>query len=410
MLPRLGSWLFAGLACVVFAGPSAAQPAAPASETPSGRETTYAEMRNSEDRTTQRFADRYYNLIRLQEWSNEKGTSKVMAKYVAHDPELKWVKLATVKGSGANRVVREVTVDVAKLNRACQSRVRQISVIQLKLDELAAAQPEGSATGAAEGSGEYGESGRMMASERGRGRYGYDSATGETPASEGAATVPDGGGESSAEDAVAEPPSGADDPDPLGFGELANEPPLEAPTGFGVEPGTADVPSAGYGRYNQQALAQAGDPVDKSKWASDFAAFQANFTNEFNERGVPNLGWGELADLREMNEAAEAHVVDSTADPTRQKANEIADRMGEVHWQLEYEAVVESPTGGQEVKFRLPELPPPLHIQFLIDERDDPQRWTALTPGTPIKLIGRVLILEPNVITVRVRLDGNAGS
>jgi hypothetical protein len=396
--------LIATLISFVLTGSAAAQERAPAAASGSGKEATYADLRRSEDRTTQRFADRYYKLISLQEWSNEKGTSKVMAKYVAHDPDLKWVKLATVKGSGANRIVKEVTVDVAKLSRTCQSRVRQISVLQLKLDELAAAEKERDstdATGAAR-DGEYGERGQEeMAG--GRGRYGYDPASEETPA-DAATNEP---GEVAAEAAAAEPPTGADDPDPLGFGELANEPPLAMPAGFGAAPGLGEMP-LGDGRYNQ-AIAPAGGPVDKTKWATDFAAFHANFSSTMDERGVPTIDWGELGELRALNEAAEANAVNASSARYRQNDGGAAERLGEVRWQLEYQAVLDSRAGGQEIQFRVPELPSPLQIQFLADEQDSSPRWADLPPGTAVSVIGRLAILEPFKITVRVRMDENPG-
>ena len=36
-------------------------------------------------------------LAKLQEWSDASGKSKVMARYVEHDPDLKWVKLEAVR-------------------------------------------------------------------------------------------------------------------------------------------------------------------------------------------------------------------------------------------------------------------------------------------------------------------------
>jgi hypothetical protein len=102
---------------------------------------TYLDLRHSKDPATQDFADRYFNLVRVQEWRDKSG-KKVRARYVTHDPDLTWVKLEIAKGSGTDRAVEERTVRVDQLSPACQSRVREIATRQAKLDELLAAEKE----------------------------------------------------------------------------------------------------------------------------------------------------------------------------------------------------------------------------------------------------------------------------
>jgi hypothetical protein len=97
---------------------------------------TYYDLRRSNDRTTRFNADRYLTLVTLQEWSDASGKSKVMAKYVEHDPDLAWVKLQAVRVQDGKRVVKEITVPVEKLSKTCQSRVRQIDKLKEKLDPL----------------------------------------------------------------------------------------------------------------------------------------------------------------------------------------------------------------------------------------------------------------------------------
>jgi hypothetical protein len=110
-----------------------------------------------------------------------------------------------------------------------------------------------------------------------------------------------------------------------------------------------------------------------------------------------------------LNEAAEANAVNASSARYRQNDGGAAELLGEVRWQLEYQAVLDSPTGGQEIQFRVPELPSPLQIQFLADEQDSSPRWADLPPGTAVNVIGRFAILEPFKITVRVRMDENPG-
>src|SRR5688572_15411918 len=125
--------LLVGFVIAAIACPLVAQETAAATDEPTSEELTYFDLRRSRDHATKQFADRYFNLVKPQEWTSLNGKSKIIAKYVEHDPDLAWVKLATFRGAGANRTTREVTVEVAKLNKTCQSRVRQISVLQAKM-------------------------------------------------------------------------------------------------------------------------------------------------------------------------------------------------------------------------------------------------------------------------------------
>jgi len=180
----------------------------------------YLDMRQSEDRNIQRFAERYYNLVKLQAWTSENNKSTVHAKYVSHDPDLKSVTLSVVKGSGATRVVREVAVPVDRLNKTCQSRVRQIATLQMRLDELAAEAADNPAGGEA-GYGEYG----------GRGEYGapMTDEQGEQPVAPSREESADPGrgayGEEVRTSATGPPMPILDpnDPDPLGFEEAARQ-------------------------------------------------------------------------------------------------------------------------------------------------------------------------------------------
>ena len=102
-------------------------------------ERTYRELRSAKDARTRLLAERWNNLVRLQEWNDATGKFTVTAKYLEHDPDLAWVKLRMIKGTGANRVVKDLQIPVAKLSKTCQSRVRQISVLS---DKVAAAAVE----------------------------------------------------------------------------------------------------------------------------------------------------------------------------------------------------------------------------------------------------------------------------
>ena len=393
MSPHLRRYMLIGLVGVILGDVAVGQEQLPSAPPPSSTGDRYLDLRQSEDRVTQRYAERYYNLVKLQAWTSANNTSTVNAKYVDHDPDLKWVKLATVRGSGQSRVVKEVTVPVDKLNKSCQSRVRQIVALQTKLDELAAEAKEDPAGGEA-GYGEYG---------RGRGEYGAPMVDerGEQPAAAYGAESPDAeSGRYNSQPAA--PPAGPptpvidpNDPDPLGFAEVANQTAAVSPVQFRDDRNPGFLPPGGDGFPTAGA-------ADRTQWASSYAAFQANFTVNQSEEGEPTVEWGELSELRELNEEAIQNLADEQRDPYRQRSNEIVQRLDEVRWSAVFTGLQPVRYGGQEVRFRLPPLPAPLKIQFLADPETLPS-WTELPPNQPVQFIGKLDIVKPHAIIVRVR-------
>src|SRR3954452_2151417 len=113
-------------------GPGYHPPGAPGA---TGPENKYVELSHSKDRVIKATAERYLNLVKFQEWGAASG-STTMAKYVSHDPDLKQVKLSVAKGTGKDRVFKDVDVQVEKLNKICQARVKQIDILQKRLDDL----------------------------------------------------------------------------------------------------------------------------------------------------------------------------------------------------------------------------------------------------------------------------------
>ena len=165
MLLSCRCWVVAGVCALTIAGATGAQETAPATqegvpgaENPPDPAKKYADLRKSRNRATKALAERYSDLVGLQVWTDSSGV-KTSGRYVAHDPDLKWIKLSVATGSGENRQVKESTLEVAKLNRTSQSRVRQIAAYQKRLDELAASEKtDGADSGLAAGAGR-GESG-----------------------------------------------------------------------------------------------------------------------------------------------------------------------------------------------------------------------------------------------------------
>jgi hypothetical protein len=410
-------WFVAVLVVSTMSGRAVAQEAAADTESAAAdEETTYHDLRRSKNRATKSAADRYFFLIRAQEWTSLNGKSKITAKYVAHDPDLKWVKLSAVKGSGADRVTREITVDVAKLNKACQSRVKQIDAMQKKLDELKVKEEESEndqAAGAGSDAGRYGApmrdergaepaesaerglpdpiSSERGADDRGAGRYS------SPPASPASAPAPQA------------PPSESSDPDPLGFGEVADEPPPAAttdpPTELGRPPGASSDPRGVLGPSPESA-GDAGreGPVDPSQWKTNYAAFVANFTVTPVEQGDALIDWGELNELRSMHDA----VVTSPGQGVRDRYGRPRPAQAEqpsieVRWEAPF-AGVKVETGEPEVQFDLPPLPEPLKLRFLLDGNESAEQWSQMPANQKVAFIGRLEVKQQQEIIVRVRM------
>ncbi len=192
-------------------GPPGTRPGAPGAAAVSGPEKRYVDMSHSKDRVLKATAERYLALIKFQEWTGASGKSQI-AKYVSHDPDLSRVKLSISSGTGKERITKEVDVELVKLNKVCQARVKQIDVLQKRLEELAA---------------EATAKGETFASAEEPGTAAGPEAVAAGP--EGDAAAPGAPPQA----APVEDPSESE-PDPLGFAEL---PPVEPPAGPEGAPG-----------------------------------------------------------------------------------------------------------------------------------------------------------------------------
>jgi hypothetical protein len=413
-------WLLSVLVILLLGGVAASQEPATETETEPAGEKDYHDLRRSKNRTIQRFAERFSYLVRTQEWTSANGKSKVMARYVSHTPDLKQVTLAVAKGSGANRATREVTVQVGQLDRTCQSRVKQIDTIKKKLDELAAKEEEEeNAQPGAEASA-YGEYGAPMTDERGaepaetEEAAGADSATSERGANQSGrysaySSAPPTGEASptSGESTPPTPAPGASDPDPLGFGEIANEtPPVDAADGSVPQSAT----SRPYGRYSSGPPADpaggfaTGEPgrIDPSQWKTSYPAFQANFTTTPSDGREPTIDWGQLTELKSMHDTFVANQERGINNEYGQATADASQQLGDVSWEAVFLGMTQSETGEQELQFDLPALPEPLKIRFV--PVDSPETWATMRPGQPLKFFGRLDVNQPQEILVRVRM------
>jgi hypothetical protein len=173
----LAHFLWPAIAAAAVVGTVAA-----AAELSTDAERTYRELQKAKDTKSQLLAERWYNLIRQQDWNDATGKHKTLAKYVEHDPNLTWVKLRVIQGTGAKRVVKDVTIPLEKLSKACQSRVRQIAFLQERVADAAQeAGKQADAAGSAEDMQAVAESRDEQGGERGYGRPPIDDSAANPP-------------------------------------------------------------------------------------------------------------------------------------------------------------------------------------------------------------------------------------
>jgi hypothetical protein len=149
--------------------------------------------------------------------------------------------------------------------------------------------------------------------------------------------------------------------------------------------------------------------IDRTQWLTSYAAFRANFKFEANESGAKVFGWGELHDLKAASEAASTKPQRTVRDgeaPPPVPAEALA-RVGEVQWEapLIRAKPAKAAGGDSEVEFRLPPLPRPMKIRFLLDPQESFESWSKLPANEQVKFVGRFESAKPRAIVMRVRLN-----
>jgi hypothetical protein len=398
MKPRTRCLLAVFAICLAFSQargqegqPGFRPPGAPGA---TGPENKYVELSHSKDRVIKATAERYLSLVKFQEWGGASGKTQI-AKYVSHDPDLKRVKLSVAKGTGKDRVLKEFDVEVEKLSKTSQARVKQIDVLQKRLDELSAAAAKSDGTGRLGGpEGPGAPAGERGAHPRnGQGPEGADAGPGAPPGP--GATPPPAGPEVD--------PS-ASEPDPLGFAEL---PP--------VTPATAPAPPAGPGSLTPMSPAaggpapvpsKAGDAVDRKQWRTNFAAFAANISVAADPTGKPAVDWGELRELREINDivVAQRSPEPPARSPEAESPAAISERLGDMHWRIVVDKIEEAPGGLVIPSFHPVDLPKPVEFRLALDDTENVRKWTGVRPGAVVDITARLSITEPYKVTAKVKL------
>jgi len=353
-------------------------------------------MSHSKDRVLKAKAERYLSVIKFQEWGGASGKS-LMAKYISHDPDLKKVKLAVATGTGKDRVFKDYDVSVDKLNKICQARVKQIDVLQNGLDELSATVDSNGKPGGPAGPG------AAVASERGtRAHPGQGPEGPGTPAAASTATPAQPG----AAPAGPEADPSASEPDPIGFAELpAVAPPAAAAPQAGPGAVLPTAPPTGPGAGPAPAPAKTGSADERKQWRTNLALFAANISVGTDPMGKPSVDWGELKELREINDilVAQQGPMPPARSPEAESPAAIAERIGDVHWQVVVDKVDDAPGGLVIPSFHPVELAKPVELRIALDDAEDLQKWAKLPPNTTVSVTARLSISEPYKVTAKVK-------
>jgi hypothetical protein len=181
------------------------------------------------------------------------------------------------------------------------------------------------------------------------------------------------------------------EPDPLGFAEVPLPPPQagggEGPSipGMPLLPGGAPVPA-----------------VDRTQWPTSYEAFLANFTVVPDETGQQKVDWGELDELRAIGEGLTG---EQAVGPSGELRTASPERLPNVQWEATFQGFMPSER-NLRMAFDLPPLPPPLEIQFRLDDkRLSPDAWNqiAADAGNRVAFTGRLTVAGPTSIVVFVR-------
>jgi hypothetical protein len=403
--------LFALLLVVMGTSIACAQePPAPATDAPA-EPPTYLEMRRSKDLRTRTTAERYLSLVKTQEWASDKGT-KILAKYVSHTDDLSSVTLSVVRGSGAARTVKEVTVPTNRLDRRGQTRVKQIAIMKKLLDEMAAAAAAGPADPNQPGGDTMADAGMPMMDERGvePRRRPIRQPAPPRPVPPELETPPPA---PASAPATVEPPIPDDSgDDPLGFGELPSNPqpasseamvapqfPVAAAPPAAAPPGAAP-PGAAFPELGRERPAA----TDRIAWRTDYEAFRANIQVD-STLDIPQVKTGAIKELEAALEEVKKEEADGDVgeEELAERARKFA-AVGEFRW----EATLTNASVSEDdwtAQLDLPPLPEPLSLNLFLS-KENPGNWQRFKAGDRVRFIGRFVDYDPAVgdLVVEIRV------
>ena len=168
------------------------------------------------------------------------------------------------------------------------------------------------------------------------------------------------------------------------------------------------MPPAAGGPAPAPGPSKAGASDDRKQWRTNLAAFAANINAGTDPAGKPLVDWGELRELREMNDilVAQQGPEPPARSPEAESPAAISERLGDMHWQIVVDKVEAGPGGLVIPSFHPVDLAKPVEFHIALDETDDLQKWAKLPPGSAVAVTARLSITEPYKITAKVKLAG----
>ncbi|MGD9633942.1 MAG: hypothetical protein AB7G28_12250 [Pirellulales bacterium] len=342
-------------------------------------ERDWKAIRNSDDTRTKLMAERWFNAVKQQEWSDTSGKFKVSAKYLEHDPNLAWVKLRVFRGTGKERVVKDVQIPLDKLSKSCQARVRTISVLAEKVAE--AKEEEAKKEKEDEENGESPEGRRGSA--RGERPAEQDEMPEEAPGDRGRFDAGLAGMDPREVVERSEPaPGGRGDQSPAATN---NGPPLPAlmpglPTTAAATPAAATLPAA---------QGMAADSAGSEAWRTNYEAFRANIKVQKRGSEMYSFEWGPMTAFGNAYQTNKRWEEYGSVGPEQMAEITAAlTAIGEVQWEATLQQ--DPPTDGDwTAALAMPPLPEPWEFSYVLDTKNDPGPWQQLKAGDRVRFTGR---------------------
>jgi len=174
----------------------------------------------------------------------------------------------------------------------------------------------------------------------------------------------------------------------------------------GVPPASPEAAGPPTAPVQAPVPTKAGNSADRKQWRISLTSFAANISAGTDPSGKPLADWGELREVREMNDIAVAQR--SPEPPARSPEAEspaaISERLGDLHWKVVVDKVDVAPGGLIIPSFHPVNVAQPVELHLALDDTEDVQKWAKLAPGTAVDVSARLSISEPYKVTAKVKL------
>ena len=336
-------------------------------------------LEESEKKADQTLARQWQGLIRQRQWVDVSGKHKVFAKYLAHDPEMKWMELLTVSRRGDKTETRRVKVAIDKFGKTERSLIKRIALIRPRVE---------AATADTASDDRFDSRSPDRTEDRAAERFDRREQVGEqfeaAYARESRSRV------ESAETFDARQP-------------------VEQRGLYESQPGTSLPGTSLRGTSLRATSLRATTPrsvnfdpeqpnlIDSAPWRLSFDVFRQNLSARRSGDGRWRLSWGELTGLQnafaaalEAERAREGLLRGELSRPEAVQLADLADaalvELGEVVWETTLPTPVYGPRARSD--YGLAALPEPFRLVLRTEEQDGGD-YAELQVGQQVQFIGR---------------------